>query len=180
MNGRNIAAVIVGGLVAFIWSNISWMLIPWHIATMNTFENEDAVGLAIKEASSKPGIYTYPGWSHDTEAMMKKHDAGPYVFASVVPAGVGSGITIMLIKGFLIDILGAAFLLALMLQARDRNLRVALIATLFVSLLPALAQWGWWHFPAGFTVVMILDSVIMWMLAAFVMAKIAGGGKKAA
>ena len=61
MSTRNVTAVLAGGLIAFIWSSISWMAIPWHQPTMNIFEDEESVGRVIKAAAPEAGIYTYPG-----------------------------------------------------------------------------------------------------------------------
>ena len=45
---------------------------------------------------------TYPGWTDDEETMQERHKQGPYVFASVVPAGIGADFGKMMIKGFFI------------------------------------------------------------------------------
>ncbi len=177
MRIRNLTAVLAGGLIAFIWSSISWMAIPWHQPTMSIFEDEESVGRVIKDAAPEAGIYTYPGWTDDTEDMEGKHAEGPYVFASVVPDGVGSEMVGMMVSGLLVNLLGAALLLALMLLVphstwRTRTL-VAFVAALFVSVIPALMNWNWWHFPIGFTLVGILDGIVAWTLAGLVMAWIA-------
>lgn len=177
MNARIIIAVLVGGVTGFVWSSISWMVIPWHQPTMSIFETEEVVGAAIKEAAPAPGIYTYPGWTDDNEDMEKKHAEGPYVFASVVPAGVGDEMGSMMIGGLLVNIVGAAVLLILIrMVAPDSNWKVracvASVAALFVSLVPALMNWNWWHFPVGFTVVGIIDNFIAWSLVGLVMALI--------
>jgi hypothetical protein len=176
MKLRNILAVLAGGAVAFIWSTVSWMVIPWHQPTMSAFEDEASVGQAIKEAAPAAGIYTYPAWTEDAEEMQKKHNEGPYVFASVVPSGVGSEMGSMMLGGFLANLVGAALLLTLMLCVPDAGWKartlVAAVAALFVSLVPALMNWNWWHFPLPFTLVAIVDGFIGWTLAGFVMAKL--------
>ena len=174
---RNILAVLAGGILAFAWSSLSWMVIPWHQPTMNVFEDEEAVGAAIKQAAPEAGIYTYPGWTDDQEAMEAKHAEGPYVFASIVPSGVGNEMMSMMGKGLLISVVGAGFLLVLMrMVAPEANwkarLTVGIVAAVFVSLVPALLNWNWWHYPAGFTIVAIVDGVIAWSLAALMVALI--------
>ena len=183
MKLRNVLAVLAGGAVAFIWSTISWMVIPWHQPTMSAFEDEAAFAQTVKQSALEPGIYTYPAWTDDAEDMQKKHDEGPYVFASVVPAGVGSEMGSMMVGGFLANLVGAALLLTLMLCVTDAGWKartlVAAVAALFVSLVPALMNWNWWHFPMPFTLVAIVDGVIAWTLAGFVMAKISAGERAA-
>ena len=170
---KNSLAVFAGAVIAFVWSSISWMVIPWHQPTMKGFENEEAIGQTIKAASPAPGIYTYPAWTDDEGDMQKKHEAGPYVFASVVPAGVGSEMTSMMIGGFLANLVGAAILLNIILLVPGQGWKLrALLATmagLFVSLVPALMNLNWWHFPFPFTVVSIADSFISWTAAGIVM-----------
>lgn len=181
---KNAIAVVVGGLLAFVWSTISWMIIPWHQPTMSVFENEEVVAEAIKAGAAEPGLYTYPGWTDDQEDMMKKHEKGPYVMASVVPDGLGGGMGKMMINGLLVSILAAAFLLVLMLMSgpdsnwKQRSL-IAMVAGLFVSLIPALMNLNWWHFPVAFSVVAIIDGFITWTIAGVVIALIISRGSKA-
>ena len=165
MSARDLIAVVVAGAAAFVWSTVSWMVIPWHQPTMEIFENEESVGAAIKAAAPVAGIYTYPGWTDDYEGMEAKHEEGPYVFASVVPDGVGGEMGSMMIGGLLASILGAVILLILMRVAEPepnwkRRALVATVAALFVSLMPAVMNWNWWHFPMGFTIVGIIDNFI--------------------
>jgi hypothetical protein len=178
MSIRSVVAVLAGGVIAFVWSCVSWMVIPWHQPTMSIFENEEAVGRAIQAASPQPGIYTYPGWTDDEADMTKKHNEGPYVFASVVPNGVGSEMAGMMVGGFIANLVGAALLLSLLPRGphvtwRER-LRVVFVAALFVSLVPALMNWNWWHFPVPFTLVAVVDGIVGWTLAGGVVAVIAG------
>ena len=176
MNGRHVIAVLAGGTLAFAWLLISWMLLPWHQSTMSIFEEEDSIGLAIKEAAPKPGIYTYPGWADDQKEMEEKMEKGPYVFAVVVPAGVGGEMASTMITGLLIQLVTAALLLILLLLIPDEGWKLrmlaACVAAFFLSVTPALNNWNWSHFPVGFTLVAIADGVIAWTLAGFVMAKI--------
>ena len=181
---RNALSVIAGGMLAFIWSSLSWMVLPWHQPTMNVFENEESVGAMIKEAAPKAGIYTYPGWTDDAEDMKKKHGEGPYVFASIVPGGVGVEMGRMMFNGILISVLGSAFLLILMLvlppgTSWKQKALVGIVAAIFVSLVPPLLNWNWWHFPMPFTIVAILDGIVAWSIAAIAIALIISRGQKA-
>ena len=176
MKLRIIAAVFAGGLSAFVWSSVSWMAIPWHQPTMSVFEDEESIGSLIKAAAPQAGIYTYPGWTDDAADMEAKHAEGPYVFASIVPSGVGSEMPQMMGMGFVVNLLGAALLLALILllphPSWGRRTLVAFVAALFIGVVPPLMDWNWWHFPIGFTAVAILDGVVGWTLAGSVMALI--------
>lgn len=179
MRSRRLLAILAGGIVAFVWSSISWMLLPWHQSTMSGFDQQDTMAAAVKAAATEPGIYVYPEWSDDQEDMQKRFKEGPYVFASIVPGGVGDGMGKMMLFGFISNLIGAALLLILLLTVPDEGWKaralVATIAAAFVALVPAMANWNWWNFPMGFTVVGILDSLIAWTLAGVVMAKLVAG-----
>ena len=43
MMRRLVLGTILGGLVAFVWSSVSWEILGWHEKTMVTFQNEDDV-----------------------------------------------------------------------------------------------------------------------------------------
>ncbi len=84
---------LFGGLALFVWSTISWMVLPWHNATLNTFTNEDEVARVLKANASGRGIYVYPGEHHTPgltpeqrkraeEAVMDKMKTGPFIFVS--------------------------------------------------------------------------------------------------
>jgi hypothetical protein len=180
MNLKTFLVVLAGGAIAFIWSSISWMAIPWHKPTMKGFENPAAISQAIKDASPEPGIYIYPAWTDDADDMKEKHMEGPYVFASILPGGVGDGMGKMMLVGFLANLVGAALLLTLIMTVPDRGWKaralVGAVAALFVSLVPALMDYNWWHFPVGFTLVAIGDGFIGWTLVALVMAKMSTRG----
>ena len=176
MKGRYLVAVLAGGLAAFVWSSISWMVLPWHQPTLRGFEDEASFGLAVKKAAPAPGIYTYPAWTGDSEEMERKHMEGPYVFASVLPGGLGACMGRMMVCGFIVNVIGASILLLMMMQVPDQGWKsrmpMVMIGALFVSLVPALIYWNWWQFPLGFTVVGILAGLIAWTLSGFVMAKV--------
>jgi len=183
MKRKNVLAVLAGGVAAFIWYSISWMVIPWHQPTMNGFDDAESIALAIKQAAPEPGIYIYPEWTDDAEDKEKQIEGRPYVFASIVPDGIRDGMGEMMVTGLLVNLIGAALLLTLMLTVPDEGWKartlVAAIAALFVSLVPALMNWNWWHYPVAFSVVGILDNLIAWTLAGFVMAMISAGKETA-
>ncbi len=54
---RNVTAVLAGGLIAFIWSSISWMAIPWHQPTMSIFEEPGGGAGERDSATASPGRF---------------------------------------------------------------------------------------------------------------------------
>jgi hypothetical protein len=56
-----VLGTILGGLVAFLWSSVSWEVIGWHEKTLQTFQNEDEVSAVIASHATKSGVYLLPG-----------------------------------------------------------------------------------------------------------------------
>jgi len=87
-----VLGTILGGLVAFLWSNVSWELLHWHESSLMAFQDEDAVARIVLDHTTKSGLYIYPGAqpqsgltaeqkkAAEAEAMAKMQK-GPVVFA---------------------------------------------------------------------------------------------------
>jgi hypothetical protein len=178
---------ILGGLTAFIWSSISWAVLTWHEKPVLVFQNEDEVAAIIASHSTQSGIYILPG-AGSTEGMsadqkktaetarMAKMQNGPLVFAAIRRDGFPSytrGLTIQLLSIF-----AAAFLLTwMLLQTSGLSYagRVGFLAVagLAASVIVDLPNWNWWGFSGTYTLVNLVDFTVTWMLAGFVIAKVA-------
>ena len=70
---------LIGGLVLFAWGVVSWMLLPWHLATLEKFKDEDKVAQALTANATKSGVYLLPNvHKHEPgmpEAKAKKAEA---------------------------------------------------------------------------------------------------------
>src|SRR2546426_9475892 len=109
---------ILDGLVLVAWGVVSWMLLPWHLATLEKFKDEAKVAQALTANATKSGVYLLPNvHKHEpglpeakakkaeakgkkAEAKRKKAEAegmkrmiqGPFMFAAVSLQGTsGSG-----------------------------------------------------------------------------------------
>jgi hypothetical protein len=183
-----VLGTILGGLLAFLWSFISWELLPWHEKPLNTFLNNDEVSAVILSHTTKSGVYLLPGASTDgmtaeqkkaAEAVvMKKMQKGPVVFAAIRREGFGS-FARGLITQYLI-LTTAAFLLTwLVMQTSELSYakRVIFLAVvgLSASVIADLPNWNWWGFSTPYTAVMMADYALTWLLAGSVIAKVAKG-----
>ena len=54
MDRRFFLAVAAGGAILFAWSFISWMVLPWHNATLKKFTSEETVSLALLDNAPNP------------------------------------------------------------------------------------------------------------------------------
>jgi hypothetical protein len=182
-----VLGTILGGLVAFLWSSISWEGIGWHERTLLTFQNEDDVSTAIASHMKQSGTYLLPagppqaGMNAEQKkaaqaVLMQKMQKGPVMFAAIRRDGFGS-FTRGLITQILIQMAGALLLTWLLLQTSGSSYarRVAFLAVagLAASVIADLPNWNWWGFSGAYTVVNLIDSTITWFLAGLVIAKVA-------
>jgi len=182
-----ILGTILGGLMAFVWSSISWELIGWHEKTMVAFQNEDEVSAVIASHAGQDGTYLLPsgpptaGMTAEQKksalaVTIQKMQAGPIMVAAVRRGGFGSYSRGLIIQ--LLSLMAAAFLLTwLLLQTAGlsyaRKVAFLAIAGLAASVIVDLPNWNWWGFSGAYTAVNLADSMLTWLVAGLVIAKVA-------
>jgi len=178
---------LLGGLIAFAWSSLSWEIIGWHEKTMDSFQSEDEVSAVIDSHTLKDGTYILPvgpptaGMTPQQKtaaqsALMEKMRTGPIVVAAVRRGGFGSFARAMTLQ--FLSLLAAAFLLTwLLLQTTGlsyaRRVAFLAIAGVAASVITDLPNWNWWGFSGAYTAVNFADTTITWLLAGLVIAKVA-------
>ena len=188
-----ILGTILGGLMAFVWSSISWELIGWHEKTMVAFHNEDEVSAVIASHAGQDGTYILPsmpstaGLTPDQKksalaAVMQKMQTGPIMVAAVRRGGFGSYSRGLIVQ--LLSLMAAAFLLTwLLLQTSGlsfaRKVAFLAIAGLAASVIVDLPNWNWWGFSGAYTAVNLADSMLTWLVTGLVIAKVAKPGQPA-
>jgi hypothetical protein len=178
---------ILGGLTAFIWSFISWDVLPWHERTLQSFQDEDAVGRVIMEHTASSGVYLYPagpteeGMTKEQKkaaeaASMEKMTKGPVVFATIRREGFKSYARGIVIQ-FLTQVLAAFLLTWLVLKTGGSSYggRVVFLTVvgLAAGVIVELPNWNWWGFSNNYTAVAITDCALTWLIAGLVIAKVA-------
>ena len=185
---------ILGGLTAFLWSFISWSVLPWHEKQLHSFQNEDEVTAVIALRSPASGNYLLPtgppqeGLTADQkkaaeEIRTQKMEKGPLVFAAVRKEGFGSFPKVLLTQ--LLCQMFAAFLLTWMLLQTTglsyaRRVAFMAVAGLAASVIADLPNWNWWAFSGAYTAVNVIDYTLTWLLAGLVIAKVAYPAKPSA
>ena len=177
-----ILSAVLGGLTLFVWGFLSWMILPFHTATMKDMPNEQAIVEALRANLTEPGVYSYPGmadYEADEAAWVAKHKQGPIVTMMVYhPDGMEPMQPMVFIKGLLIDMLAAglsALMLSMIVSAVPLYGRRILMGTMlgvFAALVSHFTLWNYFMIPAGYTLAMSLDLVVGWTLAGAVIGKI--------
>ncbi len=175
-------AAVIGSVIAFMWSWVSWSVLPFHGKALNQFSNEAAVVEALKTGVSEPGIYIIPGdQSLSEEAKMEAMKNGPFVFASVrvgadedfsMGKSILRGFTATLVAGIILAILLGA--VAPRLNYIGRVFYVIMIAV-FVGIAGIYPNQIWWEFSTGHVLWNMLDVIIGWGVAALIMAAMING-----
>jgi hypothetical protein len=185
MNKSLVWCGILGGIIVFIWGMVSWMVLPWHMMTMNKFYNEEQVAHVIKQNASESGMYMLPcthcGDSSASERQIRRGKEmmrnGPMVFSAVKLEGMDPTSVRPFIRGLIIDIIAAFFITWLLLQTKGlkygKQVWFVTVIGLIAGILGLLPGWNWMGFSSSYTLLCILDLVIGWFLAGLLIAKLA-------
>ena len=183
MSKNHLKAAVVGGLIVFIWSFLSWMVFPWHQKCLGKFTNQSEVASVIANNAPHSGVYVLPntfshkeGTSHhEMQQAQKMMQNGPYMFASVKLEGVGKMTVKPFIFSLVIQIVGAFIVIWMLMQTKGLTFRQRVgFVTLFgfaVAFLSQLPEWNWWGLPFGHVVINMADFVIGWFLAGLAIVK---------
>lgn len=175
-----VKAANAGGLVAFIWVNISWMALPWHWSTIGGVTSESPIAEALKNNVSESGVYILPySADHSQEAQVEVHKKmaeGPYAFMVVHPNGIDLSMSKMMVGGLLLHIIVALILSFLLSKTSglsySQQVGFVALAAMAGTLLVNVADWNWWNFPVTYILINLLDALITWVLAGMVIAKL--------
>ncbi len=175
---RIVIAGVAGAVVLFIWSSISWMLIPWHL--MNKLPGEEGIRQTLKLTQAERGVYWIPGedLSIDRsaltgaevdamkEAKKQAEKEGPTALVVYDPDGSSPLGIMTFITGFILDFLVAsvaAVLLTLAAPAlpglHGRVIFVVLLGV-YTAIGTHLMNWNWMNYPMRFSLEMAADTLL--------------------
>ncbi len=170
-----IKAGIVGGLIIFAWSAVSWTLLPWHMKTLNFFKDESAVVQTIQANVPQSGIYLLPNMSKNGAATSEQ-STQPFVFAAVHLESTSNSMTKPMLISLAEQII-AAFLVAwLLLKTTGLSymgrLGFVVIFSVAAGIIAIVPNWNWFAFDINYSLCLFADLLIGWFLAGLALAKI--------
>lgn len=177
---RSLLGGLVGGLILFIWSTISWMVIPWHCNNFHDFTDSSAVETVIRANVPQSGIYLLPSpksmKSLHEQNIMPATIGGPQLFAVVHVEDSSTSMALPLVIQFISQVFTAFVITALLcktsgLSYKGRLSMVMALAVVMI-LIAYVPNWIWFHYDTAYTLVLIADLLISWFLAGLVLAKI--------
>ena len=170
---------LIGGLIAIIWSFISWGVFSWHDLCINKFCNQEHVARVIQENTSVDGVYIAPSCFVNVSEMRQggtscQKTTGPFVYVQVK-----KNLTLCspsrYIYSFILYFIGASLIGFLLLKVVDGCYRKRLFFVTMVALLVGILELGpnWIWFGSGyrFALIMTIDILIQWFLIGLFLAK---------
>jgi len=163
-----IKGALLGGILLFVWGNVSWLMLPWHDMTLHAFSDENAVLTALQANAPSSGIYTYPGPKTTSAA------AGPRAFLAYC-TGASASMAPSIIAYFLLQVLVGLLVTALLLRTRGLSYWGKVGFVTLAAFTASVVCFGpfsiWWHFATDFQLVEIADVTISGFLLGLVLAK---------
>lgn len=175
---------VLGGVVWFLWGAVSWMVLPWHNATLPWLPESEAIVGAIAPRVPETGVYLFPAADLDEnghpkvfeEEYLRRHREGPIGMLIWRREGVDPLSGAVFAKGIALNF-AQAFLAAFLCWAAAGRLptygcRVTFVALLgvFAALSTHVAGLVWFHFPAAHFLVMAADVTVGSLLAGLAIA----------
>ena len=137
---------ILAGLVLFFWGAFSWMVLPWHAATLHSFVDSKAVERGLVANVAQSGIYVAP---LEVEAGQGKVQQA-LIFASVHLEGMPSSMVPAMLISLLTQMF-AALLVAYMLSKTSKlnyykRVQFVLFFALAASAIAYIPYCNWFAF----------------------------------
>ena len=179
-----ILAALIGSIIAFVWSMLSWTVFPWYKSQFKQFKDSEQVSSLVREQATESGIYMLPGCCGDCKSeadeaeWAKNYERGPIMFASVSPKGEKFSMVRNIVVQFVM-LFAASLLIGYILSefksnsAYGERVFAVTVIGLIIAILSAIPYWNWWHFPAGYAIISFCDAIVMWFLAGLGIAKFA-------
>jgi hypothetical protein len=89
-----IVSSLIAATVVFFWGAFSWMVLPWHMMTFSMSQNDAEISAAFEKAIPAPGVYMYPGFSHNPNATKEEKQAAMEEYKAKKMRGM-SGLLVM-------------------------------------------------------------------------------------
>ena|SRR5436190_9899858 len=176
---RLIIAAVLAGLAMFAWSAVSHMALGLVDSSMKQVPNEAAVMSAMKTNIAEPGFYllpnmdmTHKGTEAEQAAWAAKYKEGPTAIIIYNPTGddpisprqlgveLVSNIAAALVVGMILMLASVSF---------SRGVTIATLVGLAGWLSINVSYWTWYHFPTNFVTAELIDQIVGWLLAGFVL-----------
>ena len=178
---RIAVGTLIAAVILFGWGAASWMVLPYHDATMHQIPAEEQFIEHVRAKNLEPGVYWYPGHSMDREptpeeiaVWEQRHKEGP-IGMLVVQPGVEPMDPKVFAGGIALYLLQALLMAAAAIPHLKRCITKILFVLgfgLFLCLAGPLTNWNWMQMPLDFEIANCLDALISWTIVGIVYSKL--------
>lgn len=169
----------VGTIVLFIWSALSWTVLPLHLHTYSYTSAQDSILKVLADNNVETGAYLMPmadntnatafdsKYHEESERVMKENEGKPMATIYYLRQGYLMG-AMTFIRGFLFDflaLLAACIILTPSFAAMSSFFGrwwLALLVGLLLSAYGPLQQFNWMAVPWNFTADIVLGTLLDW------------------
>jgi hypothetical protein len=169
-----LVAAALGAITMFAWQYVSWGVLPLQEGTFQDFPDEQQAVEANAQLLKEDGTYFLPA----PQASEYSAANGPVLITFYHKEGVSRSLLMRIIIGFLIDFV-ALFLicgcLRFVIDLLDNFLKrfvIILGIGLAAGILTHAYMWNWFFMNDHFTLMLLVDFLGGWILAAVVIAYI--------
>jgi hypothetical protein len=174
---------LIGGFILFVWGAVSWTVLPWQKAQINSFADEKEVQSAISNNITGSGLYLLPNLnryankSDQLSAAKDRMSEGPFATVVVMangrsPSMVGNAICTLIVK-----IISACLVTWLLLKTTNpleftKSVKFILVVGILIALSATLPYVIWFGYPGSFAMASLIEIVFGWFFASLAIAKI--------
>lgn len=177
-----VIASIVGALIIFIWSALSWVILPVHTHSMHYTPKQDTIMKVLNNSSLETGLYELPsadnrnlGMMKDSKYMKEMEDMNKMnvgkPFAMIIYGKVGDEMSsCQYIYGIIIDLVAVMCTVILLVMSKDKlktffmRWWAVMLIGFIVALNSYMLEWNWMQFPWHFIKGEIIDTFMEWGL----------------
>lgn len=177
-----IVASFVGALIIFIWSALSWIILPVHTHSFRYTPKQDTIMSVLNKSSLDEGAYMLPSpdnrslgmmkdekYNKEMEEMNTKNEGKP--FAMVIYAKAGKAMSsAQFIIGIVLDLLAVMGAVILLVMSKDKlktffmRWWAVMVIGFIVALNSYCIEWNWMQFPWHFIKGEVIDTFMEWGL----------------
>lgn len=161
---------LVGGIILFMWGNISWMVLPWHGSTFQGLKNEKVVISTLSEGPS--GVYLIPDLKKKGEDCCKYKGPSALIVWNKEGFDMGKKMLFALLGNIFCALLAAYLLSISTIKEFKKQMLFFIGLGLFAGLAVTLPNMIWWSFPLDHTMVGMTDLLIGSALSGAAISKI--------
>lgn len=172
---------LVGTIIIFVWSAMSWMVLPIHTQSFWYTPNQDSIMKNLSANLTETGAYMIPTvdnrtcgmfdakYQEDVEKHMKECIGKPsaiVIYTSKNEAMNGS----MFAFGFLFDFIAVLCAVIILAAAGDKlhsfyqRWWMVMLIGVAIAMQGKLLDWNWMSFPWHFIRGSVIDIVVQWGL----------------